>query len=270
MVRLRIHFMALIILSLWTAPRAFSKTPADHSPPLTHSIPSRKNILRSSVYSTLQELSKHPSGGFGIDPGSFLPRYCRQTGAGFLIFADYGYSWPLLIHYDARNDKTKWLVLDGWEKKKSDGDDQDDLWGKYWEYAAISPSGEILAILQHGVEGPGAELILIRSEDEGENWELQSALRKVDWQAEFKDLRLDKRGRGFLTIQIGRETDTTNRSGLYFYETFDRAKSWGPARSRRPAPRPRAFRELSTCPRTERIEGDTQWRDFLKKLHPLP
>ena len=104
----------------------------------------------------------------------------------------------------------------------------EDQAGQGWVYAGLweqEGRKEFWGILDYQIEGPGWELIVIRSIDAGQNWRVMGQVKKVNFNALFHDLTMSPKGRGRLTIAMDENLGSV-KPGLYHYRTKDWGRTW--------------------------------------------
>lgn len=222
-------------------------------------------LLRTSLYKKFSDLQQYPADIFKIDEGALRPVYCYKRKSKVLIFAQYAYERPLVVLHDYKSKNSQFVILNGWGVPPLH---EDSLWGKGWLLAGINPKTQkVLAVLQHEVEDPGEEIIIVTSDDTGKSWKLLSQLKKQNYLDQFEYLSLDENGHGYIVFSKFKEIGEEDHI-YYSFQTSDYAKTWWPFESRPKKLAKGAFKTLSACPKTENglIEDEVGFQKYLSRI----
>jgi hypothetical protein len=104
----------------------------------------------------------------------------------------------------------------------------DSVWGKGWEAVRNLPgdSNELLAVVDHVVEGPGAELILLYSSDGGEHWELRGCLKKPHYFALLETFEVSSKNDASIVMFLDDSPTPELPAGFYQSQTNDGGRTW--------------------------------------------
>lgn len=98
------------------------------------------------------------------------------------------------------------------------------LTGKAWMKFAAVPDGEsLVAAVEHQVEGPGWEVIMLRSPDGGNSWDVVACIEKPKFEGlvDRLDMTSARVGSLTLTLDVGGARD-----GTYTSSTKDGGRTW--------------------------------------------
>jgi len=100
--------------------------------------------------------------------------------------------------------------------------------GKAWmKIAALPDSKGLVAAVEHQIEGPGWEVIMLLSPDDGYSWEVVACIQKPRFEALVDRLDMTSPTDGSLTLRLDVGDD---KDGTYASHTKDGGRTWSELR----------------------------------------
>ena len=103
----------------------------------------------------------------------------------------------------------------------------DDLWGKSWMAIENVPKGnEKFTIVDHSVEGPGWELMVLFSNDMGESWQLRGCIKKPYYFALLESFEVQSSKDASVIMNLDDSPVPEIAAGRYQTTTRDGGRTW--------------------------------------------
>ena len=200
----------LILIPGWANDNAVGKT----------LFSSRKTAgVKSFIRDKFLKEKKSPNGSISVG---------GELAGGNIVFINLYWvtgSEPAILHKTAK----------GWVLSYPLGDE---LWGKDWTHLEDLGLGTYYAVLDHIIEGPGPELIILRSDDRGKTWRVRGMLKKNWYWSSLHEFKMAKSGLGSATLYLYEDSGLpVHKPGFYHYQTRDGGKTWTGPRYENARPR---------------------------------